>query len=552
MIRRGYRALSLRTRLTLLVVILLALAGAAVGGAGAFAVASYLTGRLDQQLELAGGRYAVALENNDHDADNSGNLAPPGSPGSPSGPPGRGGPGSAETATVGQPVGTLGARSVGGVVTAVGVVAEPGAPVTTVSAAARDVLGRLRPGSGNQVVQLPGLGEYRVRIAPGLDGDVLITGLPTGPVHDAIRDVLLVDALVFLGVLVVAGVVGGLAVKRSLRPLTAVTTTALQVAERPLDTGDGSFPERVPAGDRRTEVGQVAAAVNHLLGRVQAALMARQASEDQLRRFVADASHELRTPLAVVRSHTDLLVGMADDGDQSWPESAAESLRSITSGTARMGRLVDDLLLLARLDDGVPLDRQRVDLTRTAVEAVADIRVTATTHHWRLDLPAEPVIVTGDEQRLHQVLHNLLANAAAHTPAGTVVTLTLRRRPAAVDPGPDLDSVELSVTDDGPGIAAELLPRVTQRFVRGGTGRSGEPGHPGSTGLGLAIAESVARAHHGTLRVESRPGRTRVSVTLPAADPREPADDSRPAGDSGRNGVARADIGRVTRDRVVQ
>ena len=511
---RRRRTLTLRTRLTLLVLVLLALAGAAVGGAGAFAVASYLTGRLDQQLDLAGGRYAVALENNDHDADNAA----------------AGGPGSAETATVGQPVGTLGARSVGGVVTAAGVVAEPGAPVT-ITASAREVLGRLRPGPGHPVVRLPGLGEYRVRVAAGRDGDVLITGLPVGPISDAIGDVLLVDALVFLGVLVVAGVVGGLAVKRSLRPLTAVTSTALQVAQRPLDTGDGSFPERVPTDDRHTEVGQVAGAVNHLLGRVQAALMARQAGEDQLRRFVADASHELRTPLAVVASHTDLLAAMADDADRPWPAAAAESLRSITSGTARMSRLVDDLLLLARLDDGVALARQQVDLSRSVMEAVADIRAIAPDHRWRLDLPTEPVTVMGDEQRLDQVLHNLLANAGAHTPAGTTVTVALAVRPAragsGVGPGrvagPGVAEVELSVTDDGPGIPAELLPRVTQRFVRGGTGRSGQPGHPGSTGLGLAIVDSVALAHHGSLQVASRPGRTEVTVTLPAADPLGPS-----------------------------
>ena len=537
LLRHRTGALTLRTRLTLLVLVLLGVAGAAVGGAGAFAVASYLTARLDQQLILAGGRYAVALENGGGPTLFAGPPGPGGRFGS--GPPGTpfgsGPPGSAETATVGQSVGTLGARSAGGVVTAAGVVAEPGAPVA-ITADDRAVLGRLRPASQNRVVRLPGLGEYRVRVQAGRDGDVLITGLPIGLVHDAIRDVLLVDAVVFLGVLIVAGVVGGLAVKRSLRPLTAVTATALRVAERPLDTGDGSFPERVPAGDRHTEVGQVADAVNHMLGRVQAALMARQASENQLRRFVADASHELRTPLAVVRSHTELLVAMADDPTVPWPDAAGESLRSITSGNARMSRLVDDLLLLARLDDGVALESRPVDLTRTAMEAVADIRATAPDHHWRLDLPVEPVTVTGDEQRLHQVLHNLLANAAGHTPAGTTVTLALLPAPAA----PGAAEVELSVTDDGPGIPAELLPRVTQRFVRGGTGRSGARGHPGSTGLGLAIVDSVALAHHGRLAVSSSPGGTRVTVTLPAADWPEASAGAGTAGSAGSSvaGVA--------------
>lgn len=267
----------------------------------------------------------------------------------------------------------------------------------------------------------------------------------------------------------------------------------------------------------------MASAVNHMLTQIEVAFTERQASENRLRRFVADAGHELRTPLAVVRSHAELITRESN----GLSSSARDSLRRMDSGTQRMGRLVDDLLLLARLDSGVPLEREQVDLTRIALDAVADARVTARGHHWRLELPEQPLVVVGDEQRLHQVLTNLLANTRQHTPPGTTVTVFLSDVAAgsvgvgssAVDPGSALAlpadaRVRIEVVDDGPGIPVELIPQVVQRFVRGHTGRDGSGG---SSGLGLAIVSGVVTAHHGSLVITSRPGRTAVLIELPKA-----------------------------------
>jgi len=266
------------------------------------------------------------------------------------------------------------------------------------------------------------------------------------------------------------------------------------VAELPLHAGDGALAERVPAvyTDPRTEVGQVGAALNRLLGHVDSALAARQASETRLRQFVADASHELRTPLAAIRGYAEL--GRRDDAD------ADGVLERVESQAKRMTTLVEDLLLLARIDAGRPLERGPVDLSALVVEGVGDAHVAGPEHRWRLDLPDEPVVVVGDGARLHQVLANLLANARTHTPPGTEVTVGLRPQG------------QLTVTDNGPGIPADLQPHIFQRFARGDSSRSRTAG---STGLGLSIVDAVVAAHGGTVTVTSVPGRTTFTVTLP-------------------------------------
>jgi two-component system, OmpR family, sensor kinase len=466
---------TLRTRLTVLLVALLLAACAAVGIASTVALRSFLIERLDQQLDQAGSRYAAALEHSDNDADNP------------------------ETSTIGQPVGTLGARSLNGNVTAIGVVAASSTPLP-ISAADRAKVAALTPAGHNRTIELPHLGEYRVKVSSGQDGDVLVTGLPQQPVDETLRHVILAETLTFLIVVATVGLIGAIAVRRSLRPLARVASTALRVSELPLAKGTVDLPERVPTTDERTEVGQVSAAVNHMLERIEAALTERQRSEDRLRQFVADASHELRTPLAVVRSHAELITQEATE----LSEGMRSSLRRIGSETGRMSRLVDDLLLLARLDSGRPLQRQQVDLTRLAIDSVTDARVSGPDHRWSLDLPEDPVTVVGDEHRLHQVLVNLLANAATHTPAGTTVTLTVRTTAS--------DEVQVIVHDDGPGISPELLPRVTERFVRGDGARSPATS---STGLGLPIVAGVVAAHGGTVLIASSPGDTHVTVTLP-------------------------------------
>jgi two-component system OmpR family sensor kinase len=252
--------------------------------------------------------------------------------------------------------------------------------------------------------------------------------------------------------------------------------------------------------DMRTEVGQVGAALNRMLDHVGSALEARHASEMQVRQFVADASHELRTPLAAIRGYAEL----SRRSRTPVPDEVAHVLRRVESEAQRMTTLVEDLLLLARLDAGRPLAQDEVDLTMLVVDAVSDAHAAGPGHDWQLDLPAEPVLTEGDPARLHQVLANLLANARTHTPEGTTVTVSVGRQG---------DEAVLSVTDAGPGIPAELQPHLFERFARGDSSRSRAAG---STGLGLAIVSAVVTAHHGRVTVQSRPGRTSFAVRLPS------------------------------------
>ena len=203
------------------------------------------------------------------------------------------------------------------------------------------------------------------------------------------------------------------------------------MTELPLDSGEVSLPAGVPDTDPRTEVGQVGAAFNRMLLHVERALGRRAASEARLRRFAADASHELRTPLSAIRGYAEL--ALRHHGPV--PEDVTHALSRVQSESARMSVLVDDLLLLARLDAGRPLEREPVDLSRLAIDVTSDARVARREHHWRLDLPSDPVLVRGDEHRLHQVLANLMSNAGKHTPPGSTVSVALRVDEA---PGPEL------------------------------------------------------------------------------------------------------------------
>jgi two-component system OmpR family sensor kinase len=285
-----------------------------------------------------------------------------------------------------------------------------------------------------------------------------------------------------------------------------VAATATRVTALPLDRGEVALFERVPPADSdpRTEAGQVGTALNHLLGHVGAALTARQASETRVRRFVADASHELRTPLAAIRGYAEFTEREA----ATFSPDVAYAWRRVESEAQRMSVLVDDLLLLARLDSGRPLETlesAEVDLTGLVIDAVSDAAAADSDHLWRLDLPDLAVLVTGDVARLHQVLANLLANARTHTPPGTTVTATVRAEPGFA---------ELTVLDDGPGIPADLQGRIFERFARGDSSRTRSPG-AGSTGLGLAIVDAIVTAHGGTVSVTSRPGCTAFTVRLP-------------------------------------
>src|SRR5437764_2691778 len=363
------------------------------------------------------------------------------------------------------------------------------------------------------------------RVTGPEQGTTLVTGLSLATVQGTLEHVENTEHVVYAAVLVLALVVGTAMVQLSLRPLRRVAATATKVTELPLDSGEVTLPAGVPDSDPRTEVGRVGAAFNRMLFHVQRALGRRAASEARLRRFAADASHELRTPLSAIRGYAEL--ALRHPGPV--PGDVTHALRRVQSESARMTVLVDDLLLLARLDAGRPLERAPVDLSRLVIETTSDARVARDDHRWRLELPDEPVLVEGDEHRLHQVLANLLSNAGKHTPPGSTVSVALALggghgapsetagtsvvQRGVAPPGPRL---ELSITDDGPGISAELLPELFERFTRGEAGRARDASAAGkSTGLGLAIVDAVVAAHGGAIVVTSHPGMTRFAIMLP-------------------------------------
>jgi two-component system OmpR family sensor kinase len=345
-------------------------------------------------------------------------------------------------------------------------------------------------------VDIDGHGTYRVAADETDDFGLVVTGLPTDDLDASVSSLIRLELLLGLLAVLAAALAARAVVRRQLRPLTEVAETAHTVASLPLSEGEIGLTERVPAHltDERTEVGQVGAALNVLLAHVESSLDARHASEQRVRQFVADASHELRTPLTTIAGYTELARKRPDDAD-----AAATALAKVSDESRRMTALVEDLLLLARLDSGRPLERRPVDLTMLLLEAVSDARVVAPGHHWRLVLPDEAVEVTGDEQRLHQVVTNLLTNARKYTPAGTTVTVTAR------DGG-------FTVHDDGPGFPPELLPHAFERFARADAARQRE----GGVGLGLALVEAIVTAHGGSVALASVPGDTRVDVRLGA------------------------------------
>lgn len=471
---RALLPVTLRGRLVAGVLALLATACLAVGVATWFAMDSFLLARVDQQLAVAGTRYAATLEHEE----------------------GREGRGD----TRGQAPGTIGVRLIDGVPTHASVVPAGGDDLPlTLTAADQAELAAVPADGVPRTVSLAGDDDYRVVAVEGRDGDVLVTGLPLHEAEETLTRMELFEFTMFAGALVITGIAGALWVRLALRPLERLAATARTVTGLPLASGEVTLAERVPDTDPRTEAGQVGAAFNRMLGHVEEALGRRYAVEQRLRAFAADASHELRTPLAAIRGHAELALRET----RPVPEEVRHALERIDAESGRMGELVDDLLLLARLDAGRPLARDEVDLTRLVIEATGDARAAAPAHRWLLELPEEPVTVRGDGSRLHQVIANLLANAGSHTPDGTSVTVALRSLPAGV---------ELSVTDDGPGIPPELAEEVFERFSRVDKGRSRASG---GTGLGLAIVRAVVTAHGGTIGLDSRPGRTVFRIVLP-------------------------------------
>ncbi|WP_214406678.1 sensor histidine kinase [Pseudonocardia lacus] len=475
------RARSLRARLVATTLLLLAVASAVMAVATTLALRQFLIDRLDDDLRATRGFFARV------------DPPPGGTP--PPALPDLDGPGRGPRLQD-----TLDARVEDGRVVSASVY-EKGGEERAVPAEELPDLIAVRPGAPPVSADLGVLGTYRLVAAPEPGAGVQVSGLSEERLRETVNQVVVIELIAAGAALLGAGVAGFLVVRRELRPLERVATTATRVSALRLDRGEVELAERVPDADPRTEVGQVGAALNRMLDHVGSALAARQDSETRLRRFLADASHELRTPLAAIRGYAELT-----RRDEPAP-ATAHSLVRISSQAERMTALVEDMLLLARLDAGRPLERAEVDLTRLVVDAVSDAHAAGRDHRWQLRLPEEPVPVTGDASRLTQVLTNLLANARTHTPAGTTVTTSL---------DPDADGVVLVVEDDGPGIEPDLLPHVFERFARGSGSRSREHG---STGLGLAIVRAVVSAHGGAVEVASHPGRTAFTVRLPHAEP---------------------------------
>ena len=491
---------SLRTRLVVSAVALIAVVAAVIGTVTTIAFRSYLYDQVDGQVREVVHRAA----------------------GPPVSAPGAFGPSSGRVEAPlgfvigGAPLGTVGARVVDGAVTSADVSVAPPAdgngPLYVRHGLDADQIAVLAavPLDGDpHTVSLPGgLGDYRVTYGTGKNGDFLI-GLPLAGLQDALSTLVVVELSVTGAGLVAASLAGTLLVRIALRPLRRVAVTAAQVSRLPLHSGEVALDHRVPEAqaDPRTEVGQVGAAINRMLDHVHSALDARQRSETRVRQFVADASHELRTPLASIRGYAEL----TRRGREKCGPDTRHALGRIESEATRMTGLVEDLLLLARLDTGRPLSYESTDLSLLVVDALSDARAAGPEHCWRLELPAGDgrVTVPADGARFHQVLVNLLANARTHTPPGTTVTARVRS-------GPGRAVVE--VEDDGPGIAPDLLPLVFERFARGDASRSrpaGGSGTAGSTGLGLAIVRAVTLAHGGEVTVDSVPGRTVFSVSPP-------------------------------------
>ena len=324
--------------------------------------------------------------------------------------------------------------------------------------------------------------RYRVLAAalPAAAGTAIVA-VPRTDADEILRRLLILEVLVGLAVVLTAGLCTRWTVAFGLRPVRTMARAADGITA-------GNLTDRVRPSDARSELGRLGLALNSMLGRIDDAFAERKATEDRLRRFVADASHELRSPVTSIRGYAELF----QLGGSLRLDDLAYSMERIEAEAARMGGLVEELLLLARLDEGVPLQRGPVDLAAVAGDAIADLRVGG--RHNPVSLVAGgPVVVDGDEARLRQVVANLLTNAVTHTPEGTPVHVSVLR---------EGDEVVLCVADEGPGLAPEVAARAFDRFFRDPRARSERKG----AGLGLSIVSAIVDAHGGKVGLEPGPG----------------------------------------------
>ena len=344
--------------------------------------------------------------------------------------------------------------------------------------------------------------HLRIRVSRLDDGRILVIGQSLHEATESARRLITIEVIVAAVALIVAALVGWVLVRLGLRPLQRVEQTALLIAD------GGDLDQEVPGADQPTEVGHLATALNTMLGRIRDAFSERdetehalRSSEERMRQFVADVSHELRTPLAAVSAYTELF----ERGARDHPEDLERALRGIDLEAARMHELVEELLLLARLDEGRPLAAQRVDINEIVVDAITAARAMAPA--WPISLRASNVIaVIGDSGRLRQVIDNLLANVRTHTPPATTTSITLSARG---------ETAVIIISDNGPGMTAEGAARIFERFYRADASRSRASG---GSGLGMAIVDAIVTAHHGSMHIDTAPDQgLAITITLPLA-----------------------------------
>lgn len=354
-------------------------------------------------------------------------------------------------------------------------------------------------------ITIPGLGEYRFLAKQVFETETLIFALPLKDVNHTVMQLLIVAIGVCVLGLLIAVLLGRTLILAALKPLKRVTQTARQVSSLP---GEKLGSELAPASaslaigaGANNEVGQLSQSFQAMLTHVQDSFLIQEQSEAKVRQFVADASHELRTPVTSIRGYGELLGREA----QVLPPKMQHAISRISSESVRMSELIDDLLLLARLDEGQELQLSEVDLSQIVIECVGDAHISGPDHIWELELCPEPVVIKGDRGRLIQVLVNLLNNARVHTPAGTRVLVELQSYEGGA---------RLRVGDNGPGIEPSVRETIFERFVRGQASRSRSE-KSGSSGLGLSIVKAIVVAHGGNVDLVSEPGATVFEVTLP-------------------------------------
>lgn len=473
---------TLRRQLVIRITLIVTAISVALAGISTFVVGRILTDSVDQQIA-----YAVhATENRPH-GPNDDDLSVPDS-------------GVVELRTGGLPTGSIATITTPSGTT-MGTIIRFNGPAAA-SLDQMEALADLTVDGRVRTIEVPDLGSYRAA-AIEKNGTVLAVAVPMTATQQMLEMLMWVEGAL---IIVAAGSAAGistLVVRNSLRRLNKLVDTATEVSQLELETGEVAIDARVDLTHvaPESEVGRVGTAFNAMLDHVESSLQARQASEQRVRQFVADASHELRNPLASIRGYAEL----TRRGRDELPPDTVFALGRIDAESQRMSHLVEEMLLLARLDNGVGLDRQPLDLAESVLNAVSDARAASPGHHWRLHVPSVPVTVNADRAQLQQVLMNVLGNARKHTPEGTTVHTTLQ-----VD-GP---VARITIADDGPGIDPELAAHIFERFTRGDASRmhDGE----GSTGLGMAIAHAVVKEHGGTIRVDNvEPHGTMFTITLP-------------------------------------